>query len=133
MIHMHIHLNFILVILELLMKMLLELLLLIIGLVTYLHYKKRSQLPPGPFSVPIIGTLVNHKKGNPDSVMSPDYYKYGEMYTLFVGPFTTFVIINDLQLAKDLFSRDEFSGDFHSLYILIPNFRFSQFSFQVFF
>ena len=115
MIHMHIHLNFILVILELLMKMLLELLLLIIGLVTYLHYKKRSQLPPGPFSVPIIGTLVNHKKGNPDSVMSPDYYKYGEMYTLFVGPFTTFVIINDLQLAKDLFSRDEFSGKFHSL------------------
>ena len=116
MIHMHIHLNFILVILESLMKMLLELLLLIIGLVTYLHYKKRSQLPPGPFSVPIIGTLVNHKKGNPDSVMSPDYYKYGKMYTLFVGPFTTFVIINDLQLAKDLFSRDEFSGDLHSLY-----------------
>ena len=67
-------------------------------------------MPPGPPSVPILGTLAALTTGPVHLVSQKFFYKYEDMYTLFLGPVTTIVVINDLQRAKDLFSRDEFSG-----------------------
>ena len=92
--------------------MLVELLFLLIGLLFYSHYKKRLSLPPGPPSVPILGTLSALSTEIVHLVSQKEFYKYEDMYTLFLGPVTTIVVINDLQRAKDLFSKDEFSGNF---------------------
>ena len=91
--------------------MLLELFIVLICLITYLHYHEKKQLPPGPFSVPFFGSLLSMPKGlNSGGILDTNFHKYGDMYTLFLGPTLTYVIINDLQLVKDLFSRDVFSG-----------------------
>ena len=86
--------------------MIVELLVLIVCLIFYSQYNKRRHLPPGPFSVPILGTVEIF---NGKNLRSPDFYKYEDMYTMFLGP-TTAIVINDFQRAKDLFFRDEFSG-----------------------
>ena len=85
-----------------------ELFILLLCLICYLHYNKIRKLPPGPFSIPIIGSMTGSILGS--QVFKKEYHKYGDMYSILVGPHTTLVIINDLQLTKDLFSRDEFSG-----------------------
>ena len=93
--------------------MFVELLVLIICLVVYSHYNKRKHLPPGPPSIPILGSLINlSSEGRLRMInIGTKLYKYEDMYTLFVGPFITAVIINDFQRAKDLFFIDEFSGN----------------------
>ena len=91
--------------------MLLELLVLLVGLIAYRHYNRRKDLPPGPFSIPFFGNLFNLPNGvNPGSIVHESFYKYGDMYTLFIGYSNITVVINNLQLVKDLFSKDEFSG-----------------------
>ena len=87
--------------------MIVELLVLAVCLIFYLHYKKIKNLPPGPPSLPILGTVATliDKK----SLRSKDFYKYEDMYTMLLGPVTA-IVINDFQRAKDLFFRDEFSG-----------------------
>ena len=88
--------------------MLLELFTLILCLIFYKHYNKRKNLPPGPPSLPIIGTLISMNVGN--MVSNRELWKYKDMCTLFLGPHVTAIVINDFQRAKDLFFRDEFSG-----------------------
>jgi len=92
--------------------MLVECLVLMIFLVFYSHYNKRKYLPPGPPSIPILGslTLLSAEDRLDMITIGEKLYKYEDMYTLFLGPFFTVVIINDFQRAKDLFFRDEFSG-----------------------
>ena len=88
--------------------MFLELLTLILCLVFYNHYNKGKNLPPGPPSLPIIGSFSVSTVGN--MVANRKLWKYEDMYTLFLGPVTTAIVINDFHRAKDLFFRDEFSG-----------------------
>lgn len=87
--------------------MIVELLIFVIFLAFWLHKKKRDKFPPGPFSLPIIGTVSLYKKGN----RATDYPTYGDMTSFFIGPQTVMIMINDFQLSKDLFSKDEFSGE----------------------
>ena len=91
--------------------MFLELLILFLTLSIIVHYLKLARHPPGPFSIPFLGTLdIVKGENNADSLVSSKYHKYGDLYSLYLGPSTIFVVINDLQLAKRLFSLDEFSG-----------------------
>ena len=85
--------------------MFVELFILAICLLFYSHYNKRKHLPPGPISVPFIGSLI----GGGLKLNREEHYKYGDMYSIFLGPYTM-IIINDLKRTKDLFNRDEFSG-----------------------
>ncbi len=93
-----------------------ELLILIICWLFYSHYNRKKHLPPGPPSMPIVGSLVNlFSKGRNagmigDMVVAREFWKYEDMYTLFLGPKLEAIVINDFELAKDLFFRDEFSG-----------------------
>ena len=88
--------------------MFLEIFTLILCVIFYKHYNRRKNLPPGPPSLPIIGTLIRKNVGNP--VSNRELWKYKDMCTLFLGPYVTAIVINDFQRAKDLFFRDEFSG-----------------------
>ena len=85
-------------------------------------YGKYSKLPPGPPSLPIIGSIpfLDREKGNADSTLDKSFYNlYPDMYTLWLGD-KPFVVIQNFSLAKDLFARDEFCGrpfNFHDKYI----------------
>ena len=75
-----------------------ELFILAICLLFYSHYNKRKHLPPGPISVPFIGSLIS--KGF--KINREEFYKYGDMYSIFLGQ-STLIIINDMKRTKDLF------------------------------
>ena len=92
--------------------MFIELVILAFCLLFYSHYNKRKHLPPGPISVPFIGSLFGGGTGGGTGgfkLNREEFYKYGDMCSIFLGP-STMIIINDLKRAKDLFNRDEFSG-----------------------
>lgn len=67
--------------------MFVELIILVICLVVYSHYKKRKYLPPGPPSIPLIGSsTLFRSKGRLGLInVGEDLYKYEDMYTLFIG------------------------------------------------
>ena len=89
--------------------MFVELFILFICLITYIHIRRRSALPPGPFSIPIFGTLHAFMGQGAGHLLHEKFFCYKEFYSVLVGPFV-FIVINDFKLAKELFSRDEFSG-----------------------
>ena len=86
------------------------------------RYGKYSNLPPGPPSLPIFGSfpLLNREKGNSDATLDKSFHKlYPDMYTLWLGS-RPFIVIQDFNLAKDLFAREEFCGrpsNYHDKYI----------------
>jgi hypothetical protein len=91
--------------------MILWLILILIGLAFWLHHEKKKRYPPGPLSVPIFGSFPVLAQGQRASaIFSADFYQYGDMATLYMGPSMVFIIINNFQLAKELFAKDEFSG-----------------------
>ena len=90
----------------------LELGIILLTLLFVWHYKKVKEHPPGPFSLPIIGTIGLLAKGGGSksgAVFAKEYFGYKDWYTIFVGNVTA-VVLNDFQLCKELFSRDEFAG-----------------------
>jgi len=90
----------------------LELGIILLTLLFVWHYKKVKEFPPGPFSLPIIGTVSLWSNGGGakgSAVFNPIYYEYKDWYTLFIGTLN-YVVLNDYKLNKELFSRDEFSG-----------------------
>ena len=92
--------------------MVFELFLILLALLWFSHFQKLLKLPPGPFSLPLIGTVRIFLDGaGAGAAVSPKYHKYQDFYTLCLGTMTL-VVINDFQLGKELFSKDEFSGNF---------------------
>ena len=70
-------------------------------------------MPPGPFSLPILGTfdfIIPSKKSFVEKFFSKKFMNYKDFCTLYLGNYVV-VLINDFKLAKELFSKDEFSGD----------------------
>ena len=97
--------------------MIIELVILAICLLFYSHYNKRKHLPPGPISVPFIGSLI----GGGLKLNREEHYKYGDMYSIFLGQ-STLIIINDMKRTKELFNRDEFSGKSTNPYFFLDFF-----------
>ena len=93
--------------------MALELLLITIVLLCLHHYRRTRGLPPGPPSVPLLGTLdifMNYSGTAPSILFGEQYFGFREWCTIFLGPSLVLVLINDFKLAKELFAKDEFSG-----------------------
>ena len=84
-------------------------------LFVFLHLRimKRSKsLPPGPPALPILGSVpfLNTKNGHVQGLVDKTLYHFHpKLSTVWIG-FIPTIIIQDYQLAKDICSRDEFSG-----------------------
>eukprot|EP00096_Caligus_rogercresseyi_P011673 TRINITY_DN467_c0_g1_i1.p1 TRINITY_DN467_c0_g1~~TRINITY_DN467_c0_g1_i1.p1 ORF type:complete len:482 (-),score=56.32 TRINITY_DN467_c0_g1_i1:199-1644(-) len=74
------------------------------------HYYERKGLPLGPMSLPLIGSLPFLPHGGSKGFLDFSLAnKYGKIVR--VDLFTTkLFIINDFQLAKELFNRDDMAG-----------------------
>ena len=68
------------------------------------------KIPPGPIRLPLIGSIpfVTLKKGILDWTMDAAVIR-NKISTMQLGPVQIFVI-NDFDLAKEFFGKDEFSG-----------------------
>ena len=96
--------------------MALELLLLAIGLLFLQHYWRVRGLPPGPLSVPLLGTLdifINYSRTATSIVFGEKFFGFREWCTIYLGPSLVLVLINDFKLAKELFAKEEFSGQWY--------------------
>ena len=73
-------------------------------------YLKRRVLPPGPPAVPVLGCLpfLQLRRELVDWSLDPRVTRH-RLATVTLGPRNLFVI-NDLQLAKELFDREDFNG-----------------------
>ena len=91
----------------------LELILLIVVLLWINHFKKRRSLPHGPFSIPIFGTLEIIKTKLSEGLTTHKYNEYRDFCTFFLGPSMVLIVINEIKLAKELFSKEEFSGKYN--------------------
>lgn len=72
-------------------------------LLLYVSSRKPNKFPPGPARLPIIGHMV---KG---SLPDPKLSKFGNLVGMYLGNFPA-VQIQDFQLAKELFNKEEWSG-----------------------
>jgi len=72
--------------------------------------KKGKRFPPGPPRIPIIGSVpfITMKNGLMDWSLDKSITSY-KLATVGIGP-RNFFVINDFDLAKDLYSKEEFSG-----------------------
>ncbi|CAB4066582.1 CYP2J [Lepeophtheirus salmonis] len=85
-------------------------LILILCILIYLgkSYRRKSKFPPGPPNLPIVGTLPYMNGIGSNALTDPKFGKYGDLYSLFIGNIHL-VVINNYQLAKDLFAREDVS------------------------
>jgi len=64
--------------------------------------------------------FLNRQRGNANALLDKSFYEsFQDMYTVWLGS-KPMVVIQNFDLAKDLFSRDEFCGrppNFHDKYI----------------
>jgi cytochrome P450 len=76
----------------------------------FIFWKKGKNLPPGPPRIPILGSVpfISTKRGLVDWVLDKSVTRH-KVATVGLGSKNIFVI-NDFELAKDLFSKEEFSG-----------------------
>ncbi|CAB4068251.1 unnamed protein product [Lepeophtheirus salmonis] len=82
--------------------------------VLHSHYTVLLQkwtLPPGPLSLPIVGSIpfLPSSGGNGVFHLSLAEKNMEKLYTVDVI-WTNLIVINDFQLAKDLFNREDMSG-----------------------
>ena len=91
--------------------MLLVCVMVLVLLLSCLYLRSRRVLsPPGPPSIPLLGSLpfLTTRRGLFDWALDTPVTKHRLTRVRF-GP-KTFYIINDYELAKELFNREEFSG-----------------------
>ena len=88
----------------------------------FLVYQKRLQkyknLPPGPFALPIIGSIpfLKGKGGIVGWMVDESLYKYGKDFcTIWMGTIP-FIWVQDFGLAKELFGKEEFSARIEAWY-----------------
>lgn len=87
--------------------------LLLVGiLLRYLWNRKRfiDSLPPGPFSLPVVGNLLQVDRKDPRKTFLKWYKQYGPIFTVWVG-LEPYIMIADHDMMTEAFVKrgDEFS------------------------
>ena len=86
---------------------------LILYCLIYLKHKKTCKLfPPGPPSVPILGSIpfLDKRQGYAAACANENLYHYDpKLCTVWLG-LRPIIVIQNFALAKDLLARDEFAG-----------------------
>ena len=74
--------------------------------------KRSKTLPPGPPALPIVGSVpfLNTKIGLMQATVDKTLYHFHPKLCTVWKTFFPTIVIQDYQLAKDICSRDEFSG-----------------------
>ena len=73
----------------------------------FVKIRKNSQLPPGPWGLPILGYLPFLDPKNPQKSMKKLSLKYGDIFSLQMGQLFC-VVLSDPELIKTLFSKRKF-------------------------
>ena len=76
---------------------------------------KRRHLPPGPPSIPIFGCVPFVKKMGGKLFSDPSLHKYGKLVRIDMG-MLSIIVINDFNLAKELFNSDAITGKMEGSY-----------------
>ena len=98
----------------------LELFLFIVALLCIVHIQIKRKLPPGPFSIPILGTVDIFTKKHEAVTFAKEYFKYKDFCTFLIGPVVKLIMVNDFKLVKEIFNRDEFSGIYGTSRFFLP-------------
>ena len=87
---------------------------LLISLITYSYVSKSpwKRLPPGPLSFPVIGSLPYLGRDTKAS-LAKLALKYGDVFTLYLGPTRT-VVINGYDAIKEALIAQSGEFDFRS-------------------
>lgn len=80
--------------------------------------RKYRNIPPGPFALPLIGSIpfLKGKGGIVGWMVDESLYKYGKDFcTVWIG-MIPFIWVQDFELTKELFAKDEFSARLDAWY-----------------
>merc|ERR1719341_1274291 len=72
----------------------------------FLLYSRPSLFPPGPPSLPLIGTYPFLSGNGPEKYFGPEVCSFGPVTGLYAGSYPT-IVLNDWPLAKSLFAKEE--------------------------
>ncbi|XP_063923499.1 cytochrome P450 2J6-like [Zophobas morio] len=78
----------------------------VLSLYVYYKNKRKSSLPPGPWNLPLIGSLHRLDSKAPHISLTKLARKYGPIYTIKLGLLDT-VVISDAKLLKKVLMKDE--------------------------
>ncbi|XP_044755364.1 cytochrome P450 306a1 [Coccinella septempunctata] len=84
-------------------------LIVILSLFAISSWRKNSLLPPGPWNIPIIGSLLWLNAKEPYKTLHEFAKKYGSIYGLYMGNIYT-VVLSDAKLIKKVLSKEVTTG-----------------------
>ncbi|XP_063793828.1 cytochrome P450 2B11-like isoform X3 [Pseudophryne corroboree] len=82
----------------------------VLSLYTWGHIKKRQNLPPGPTPLPVIGNLLQLKSGQLLESLKEMRERYGDVYTLYLGPRRVIVLCGYDAVKEALVDHGEIFG-----------------------
>ena len=85
----------------------------------YWYFQKPTNVPPGPFQWPLIGSLPillrsAWRQEHPHDLMHRLSQRYGKVFSLGVGTGVRVVVLNDFKSIKEGFQKAELSDRVHS-------------------
>lgn len=94
--------------------------LLILLLFQHTNKHNTSKLPSGPKGLPLLGNFLQILK-DPHKRLSEWVPKYGNLFTISLGPSTKALIISDPKLMKEIFSLSASTGKFQTETFSLPS------------
>ena len=90
------------------------------------HSPKSSKLPPGPFTIPIIGNILE-LGSNPHKALAKLSKIYGPIMTLKLGSITT-IVISSPELAKEALNKNDLAFSSRTVPDTVRAFNHDKFS-----